>query len=217
MAHLFGTAENTAVDSKEVTTVTRLNLVLRGVFAASDPKYGIAIISSGKNGDEEVYGVGDPLPGNATLHAVHAEDVILERNGQLEILKLTRETSPDLPGISSSDNSGYGYSGSPGAALAQVRNTILHNPTSFGDYALPMVIREHGKQIGYRLMPQAKGKELLRELGLEPNDIITSINGVKMDDPRNGITALRALQRAQSINITVRRNGAEVPLTIQLH
>jgi general secretion pathway protein C len=215
MAHLFGSAEKAAVDAAKVATVTRLNLTLRGVFAATDPKYAIAIIASGKNGNEEIYGIGDPLPGNATLREVHPDNVILERSGQLEILNLAKDEALDLP-HTSTGSSQYN-SNDPGAALGDIRKTILRNPTSFGDYALPMVVRENGKQVGYRLQAQAKGKELLRQLGLEPNDIITSINGVKMNDPRNGISALRKLSTAQSINITVKRNGAEVPLTIQLH
>ncbi len=215
MAHLFGNAEKAAVDTAKVATVTRLNLTLRGVFAASDPRYAIAIIASGKNGDEEIYGIGDPLPGNATLREVHPDNVILERSGQLEILKLAKDAPLDLS-QTSTGTSPYNSS-DPGAALAEIRKTILRSPTSFGDYALPMVVRENGKQIGYRLQAQPRGKELLSKIGLEPNDIITSINGVKMDDPRNGISALRQLSTAQSINITVKRNGAEVPLTIQLH
>ena len=79
-----------------------------------------------------------------------------------------------------------------------------------------MVVRQNGKQIGYRLQPQEKGKEMLEQAGLEPSDIITSINGIRLDDPQNGINALRKLASAASINITVMRNGNEVPLNIQL-
>jgi general secretion pathway protein C len=217
LAHLFGTAEIAAGDSKQVATETRLNLVLRGVFAASVPEYGIAIIASGKNSAEEVYGIGDTVPGNARLHEVHAEDVILERNGQLEILKLTKEEGLDLL-AGSAENSALNTSSanSPAEALGQIRKTILRNPTSFGDYALPMVVKENGKQIGYRLQPQANGKELLSQIGLEASDVITSINGVSLDNPQNGISALRKLSTAQSINIVVKRNGVEVPLNIQL-
>lgn len=32
----------------------------------------------------------------------------------------------------------------------------MSNPTSFGDYALPVVVKENGKQVGYRLQPQKK-------------------------------------------------------------
>lgn len=211
-AHLFGSAE-TSVDSSKVATETRLNLVLRGVVATEIPKLAIAIIGNGKNGKEEVYGIDDILPGNARLREVHAEDVILERNGQLEILRLTKDEDLDLPTATSSRTPA---DSSPGAALSQIRKTILRNPTSFGDYAVPVVVKENGKQIGYRLMPQVNGKQLFGQIGLQASDVIVAINGVRLDNPQNGISALRKLSTAQSVNITVRRNGSEVPLNIQL-
>ena len=78
-------------------------------------------------------------------------------------------------------------------AVASVRQEILQNPTSFGDYALPVVVKQNGKQVGYRLQPQQKGAELMQQAGLEADDIITEINGIKLDNPQNGIGALRQL------------------------
>ena len=77
------------------------------------------------------------------------------------------------------------------------------------------MVKENGKQIGYRLQPQKKGK-LLAELGIQSSDVITKINGVKLDKPQNGISALRKLSTAKNLNIVVKRNGAEIPLNISL-
>jgi general secretion pathway protein C len=215
-AHLFGSAEMGASDSQQIATETRLDLVLRGVFAAKDPLYAIAIIASGKRGEEEAYGIDDRLPGDATLREVHAEHIILERNGLLEILRLTQDEALAL--IDSSPGARPDISGasSPGEALGLIRKNIMRNPTSFGEYALPIVVKENGKQVGYRLQPQANGRELLSQIGLEASDVIIAIDGVQLDNPQNGISALRKLSTAQSINITVKRNGAEVRLNIQL-
>ncbi len=78
------------------------------------------------------------------------------------------------------------------------------------------MVKKNGKQLGYRLQPQKKGNELMQKLGLEKNDVITEINGIRLDNPQNGIGALRALSTANSVSITVMRNGTEVPLNIQL-
>ena len=99
--------------------------------------------------------------------------------------------------------------------LKQIRSNIIKNPTSFGEYALPVVVKENGKQIGYRLNPQKKG-ELLAKLGIQSTDVITQINGVKLDQPQNGISALRKLSTATNLDIVVRRDGAEVPMSISL-
>ena len=81
---------------------------------------------------------------------------------------------------------------------------------------MPVVVKQNGKQIGYRLQPQQKGKALMQEVGLRANDVITEINGIKLDNPQNGIGALRQLSTANSVSISVMRNGTEVPLNIQL-
>ena len=219
-ANVFGVSKKAAVQKQTKAPETRLNLVLKGVLAATPMEMASAIIAQGKNGKESVYSVGDKMPGGVTVREIYPEYVMLERNGRLETLKLQKisgisglNSAPEKPGF------GGGFqrasSGSPGAALKNIRTDILKNPTSFGDYALPIVVKENGKQVGYRLQPQKKG-ELLAELGIQPNDVITQINGVRLDKPQNGISALRKLSTAKSLSMMVKRNGVEVPLNITL-
>ena len=214
-AHLFGEMQAAAGTRPTRAPETRLNLVLRGVIAADPMSLSHAIIARGKNGKEEVYAVGEKMPGGVAVEEVHADHVILNRGGQFETLQLLKDE--DVGTIQSSGNSsGFPASGSAGQQLAGIRQEILKNPTSFGDYALPVVVKKNGKQLGYRLQPQQKGNELMQEVGLEANDVITEINGIKLDNPQNGIGALRQLSTANSVSITVMRNGNEVPLNIQL-
>ncbi|NOQ68816.1 MAG: hypothetical protein GQ573_01685, partial [Gammaproteobacteria bacterium] len=147
------------------------------------------------------------------IKEIHPEYVVLDRNGQLETLKLQKISG--VANIKSGNKPYLKSNKSPGAALKEIRSSILKDPASFGDYALPVVVRENGKQIGYRLQPQKKGA-LLSELGVQSTDVITQINGIKLDRPQNGIMALRKLSTAKNLNIVVKRNGAEVPLNITL-
>ncbi len=219
-ANVFGTSQSAAVSEPSNVPETKLNLTLKGVLAATPMKLASAIIAKGKSGNEDIYSIGDTLPGGVEIKEIHPEFVVLERNGRLETLRLPKDNGVD--GLSS--NNGRQSTGSfgrgagsatPGAALKQIRENIIKNPTSFGEYALPVVVKERGKQIGYRLKPQQKG-ELLAELGVETGDVITEINGVKLNNQRNGINALRQLSTAKSFNIVVKRNGADVPLSITL-
>ena len=219
-ANVFGVSEKAIVQKQTKAPETRLNLTLKGVLAAKPMKMASAIIAQGKNGKEDIYGVGDKMPGGVTIKEIHPEFVMLERNGQLETLKLQKVSG--IENLKTSAASGFNargtqanLNGSPEAALKQIRNNILKDPTSFGDYALPVVVKENGKQVGYRLKPQSKG-DLLSELGIEKNDVITQINGVKLDKPQNGISALRKLSTAKNLSIVVKRNGADVPLNISL-
>lgn len=217
-ANVFGVSEKAIIQKQSKVPETRLNLTLKGVLAATPMKMASAIIAQGKNGKEDIYGIGDKMPGGVIVKEIYPEYVVLERNGRLETLKLQKISG--VANLASSAKT-YGRSGgrsttgSPGAALKEIRGNILKNPTSFGEYALPVVVKENGKQIGYRLQPQQKG-QLLSELGIQKNDVITQINGVKLDKPQNGISALRKLSTAKNLNIVVKRNGADVPLNISL-
>jgi general secretion pathway protein C len=211
MANIFGLSEKVVVQKQAKVPETKLNLSLKGVLAARPMERASAIIAQGKSGKEDIYSVGDRIPGGVLIKEIHPEHVVLERNGRLETLKLQK-----INGVANIKLEGNLYSKkSPGAALKEIRNEILKNPVSFGDYALPVVVKENGRQIGYRLQPQKKGK-LLAELGIKDTDVITQINGVKLDRPQNGISALRKLSAAKNLNIVVKRDGAEVPLNITL-
>jgi len=220
-ANVFGVSEKASVQQQTKAPETKLNLTLKGVLAATPMEMASAIIAQGKNGKEDIYGIGDKMPGGVIIKEIHPEYVVLERSGRLETLKLQKASGVDGFGSSNRSNlqagrSSNSYSrGSPAAALKDIRSNILKNPTSFGEYALPVVVKENGKQIGYRLKPQQKG-QMLSELGIQNGDVITQINGVKLDNQKNGISALRKLSTATNLNIVVKRNGAEVPLNISL-
>lgn len=215
-ANIFGVSDK-AVPQKQIKVPeTKLNLTLKGVLAAKPMARASAIIAKGKSGKEDIFSVGDKMPGGILIKEIHPEYVVLERNGLLETLKLQKISG--VAGFARSNNSKLSSSArasSPAAALKEIRTDILKNPTSFGDYALPVVVKENGRQIGYRLQPQKKG-ELLAELGIQSSDVITQINGIKLDKPQNGISALRKLSTAKNLNIVVKRNGVETPLTISL-
>jgi len=221
-AHIFGVSEKTAVQKQASAPETKLNLTLKGVLAATPMKLATAIIAKGKSGKEDIYSVGDKMSGGVLIKEIHPDHVVLERSGRLEILKLQKVSG--VEGLTGANNrlasfsggaSGRHGGGSPEAALKEIRSNILKNPTSFGEYALPIVVKEKGKQIGYRLQPQKKG-ELLAELGIKSSDVITQINGIKLNKPQNGISALRKLSTAKNLSIMVKRNGVEVPLSISL-
>ena len=215
-AHLFGEMQSSAVPRQKTAPKTQLNLVLRGVIAADPMSLSHAIIARGNNGKEEVFAVGDKMPGGVIIEEVHADHVILNRSGKLETLQLVTDEDVGTVSRSASNNAGFLPPASPGEALSNIRQEILQNPTSFGNYAVPVVVKKDGKQLGYRLQPQEQGNQLMQEVGLEANDVITEINGIKLDNPQNGIGALRQLSTANSVSLMVMRNGTEVPLNIQL-
>ncbi len=210
-AHLFGIfQQSTSKSTQTVAPETRLNLILKGVLASKPMEYSNAIISMGKNGKEDTYAIGDKVS-SATVKEIYSDRVILERSGKLETLRMPKDNSSSLLTSSPRSSRHTAAPSSPGAVLSDIRKQILKNPTSFGKYAIPIPVNENGRLRGYRLQPQGD-RSLFETVGLDPNDIVIAVNGVELNNPTKGLKALRSLQRAKSIDITVLRNGAELPL-----
>ena len=214
-AHLFGEyqkapSNNVTKDAPE----TRLNLVLKGVLAATPMKLASAIIAKGKNGKEDIYAIDDKVS-SATVKEIHPDRVILLRSGQLETLRMPNDSSADMLKANTSNRPQSIRRSSPGRALSDIRKNILKNPTSFGKYAIPIPYKENGKLRGYRLKPQGDNS-LFETVGIEPSDVILAINGVSLSSPTEGLKALRTLQKAKQVNLTILRNGAELPLQFDI-
>ena len=215
-ANLFGVKSSQPTIVQTRVPETRLNLTLKGVLAANPMELAVAIISEGKQGKEEVYSVGDKLRSGVLIKEIHPEYVILDRQGKLETLKLPK-TSQASSGFIRKQSINFPGRVTPAKKqnLSSIRRNIILKPTSFGDYAIPRVVKENGRQIGYRLDPQERG-DLLAKVGLQPTDIITEINKVRLDNPKNGIKALRKLTTAKTLNLKVKRNGTIVPINIDM-
>ena len=84
--NLFGNfqATETVVVDQNVPETT-LNLELQGIFTADNPDESTAIVAQrGQTG--QLFGIGDRLPGNATLEAVFASYILIKRGSRTEKL-----------------------------------------------------------------------------------------------------------------------------------
>ncbi len=218
--HVFGEAgKQTAV--KKATPLsapeTRLRLTLKGVFASDEKGLGRAIVADPK-GKEDNYAVGDPLPGGARVSAIYPDRIILERSGRFETLKLPKKRNAPASrsgGYRASSRVGGSNERGRAAAFNRYRKAIKQNPSSFLNYVRATPARQNGKFIGFRLQA-GRQRGALRDLGLKPGDIVTSINGVKIDAPAKGMKAMQALGKGASVSVTLLRGGQEVSLNLAL-
>jgi general secretion pathway protein C len=218
--HLFGRAgvsENQPVEPEDAPE-TKLNLVLAGVFAYQPSELALAIISSGGRG-EEVYGIGDKIVGNATLKAVYEDRVIIENRGQEETLTLPDVTPIALPRVNSStalsqqrNNTPLNLPTSPRA----LRDKLVKNPSMLGKIVSATPYQEGGKLLGYRIQPK-QSPEILEAQGIMANDVITQVNGIDLNSQKQGIRALRKLVKAETIELTILRDGVQIPVAISLN
>lgn len=223
---LFGRAGPAALQAVSFDAPeTQLDLHLQGTLAAQDPKSGLAIIADDR-GNESFYGVGDDLPGGATLYEIHAERVILARQGRYESLKLREpDDSGRLPRASRRGNqtnaSGPAtptrqFGGIQGVNWAALQQQNRLDPMELAKQIQVLPFTKNGKQIGVRLQA-GRDAVLMNRLGLQSTDIITSVNGISLDDPSKAFELMRQLNSETQFNVVLLRNGRETTLDINLN
>lgn len=224
-AHLFGTAKIAPVKKvvekvQEDAPDTRLNLTLHGVLAYNPADSALAMISSG-GGQETVYAIGDEIIGNTTLRAVYPDRVIIRRSGKDETLRLPEQVaqlsvvSQPVAPESNDQSNGQGSGQALPSSASELRQQLLQQPTMMADLVALRPYKRNGQQVGYRIQPK-RDPQLLAEFGIQPGDVITSINGITLDNNRNSLTALGQLRTASSADLMILRGGVETPLSISL-
>lgn len=213
--HLFGTAEvqadaiaAAAIDAPE----TRLNLKLRGILAADEPSLSRAIISNGS--DDKVYAVGASLPGGATVEAVLADRVLLRRAGRLETLRLPRESADG--GISYAETEREAEPAMDASVqddFGDIREEIVNDPARLSELVRYSPVLEDGEIRGYRIYP-SRDRARFAQLGLQPGDIVTAINGTPLSDPGRAMEMLNSMTDQSNVILTVERNGSTQDITL---
>jgi general secretion pathway protein C len=208
-ANIFGVPQAVAQVQKDGDArPTTMQLVLTGIIAADDPQMGLAILGQ-TPANAKVFAVGDTVPGQAKLHAVYSDKVIIDRGGVLETLALPKQVAPGAP---------------PPRATAltteepvadRMRKLITEQPSLLTDVMRPQPVFANGKQTGYRVYP-GRNRAAFGKLGLKPGDLVTAINGTSLDDPDHGQEIFRTLGSSAEAHVTVTRNGQQQDLTLNL-
>jgi general secretion pathway protein C len=191
---------------------TRLKLTLRGAFASESPAFARAIIAD-SGGQEEMYAVGDKVPGNAELSEIHADRVILMRSGRYETLSLPEDARG---GSVRTPSRSVRPSRSQSQRLQSLRKTLKQNPKSlYGLVRTTPKRDDDGKMIGYTLQP-GRDPGLFEGMGLQPGDVVTRVNDVALSDLSSGMRALKSAQGGDNVTLTVMRGGQEETLSINV-
>jgi general secretion pathway protein C len=234
--HLFGRMEASqpVVAPPPVIPATPLDLHLAGVFfiEQGDSR---ALIAEGSS-LERGYRIGDALPGGARLEQIQRDHVVVSRQGRQEVLNLpklgttARPPSPvpeDLPPVEPmpepepEPGSGPAGAGAPQvidatAVAQQLRDEAAARPQVLENIAFASPYVQNGQFIGFRLRP-GRDRELMRRLNLNSGDVITEVNGTRINNPMQGFAILREVLSADRINVRVLRGGTEIPLLFSLN
>lgn len=205
---------------------TKLNLKLLGVYTADPADSAMAIISA--NGKaEEVFRVGETVTGRAVLKEVLQNEVRIDNNGRIEKLELPEAVTStgttnfaNLPGgnLQTQQQAGAVSTDAPiqlPDSPKAIRDELVKNPAMLGKLVSAVPYRENGRILGYKITPKQQDG-LLANYGVLPGDVITRVNGIALANQKNAIRALRKLVKAPSIDISILRDGAELPVSIAL-
>jgi len=215
-AGLFGRyqAPASTEDSLLSAPETPLNMTLIGLLADDRQQYSRALIAQGA--DEQSYAIGDDVARGVTLQAIFPDRVILSRNGRLETLRLERDKpgaageGPAAPPVPAEERP----PGSP-PPLAQIRDEVLKDPARASEYVRVQPANVGGQLKGYRVYP-GKDRSAFTAAGLRPGDLVTSVNGVQLDDPAKAMQMLGELGQAGQVNLVVERGGQSQNISINL-
>jgi general secretion pathway protein C len=226
-------AQRSARDGiEEGARETRLDLTLRGVVASTADGLGHAIIEYRKQ--QEVYAVEDklPVPGQVTLAKVMPNQVVLDNGGTYELLTLFEETEleaqlpaqpPAAPRAGSANARGSAPAAlidkreDPGAtALAQqYRDQLYQDPQSLAQVVRVSAVREDGALLGYRIGP-GEEREQFEALGFQPGDLVTSINGIALNDPANTMRLYQTMRSASEAVFELTRKDQQLLVSVSL-
>jgi len=192
---------------------TDLNVKLWGTAIAHDPAQSYAVIEDLAARRQSLYRVGDSILDAATLARVEWDRVILNRNGDEEVLELASARGP----ATSAAPVG------PGAAAAaeRIRKTAddkfvidrrevektVANINEVFTQARAVPYFEDGKTVGFRVFAIKPGS-VFEKIGLQNGDIIQRVNGTELTDPTKAISLFTELQNEGHIAVDLQRNKA---------
>jgi general secretion pathway protein C len=203
--HLFGAPPPPPPVTDANAPPTNMPLILTGIMASTDPKDGLAIIGTTAT-NAKVYPVGERVPGNAQVHAIYPDRVLLDRGGIIEALLLPSKFNgggaPALRPVGPS-------------ALDRMQRVISNEPGLISDVLRPQPVFAEGKLRGYRVYP-GRNARAFAALGLRNGDLVLSVNGTALDDPTRGNDIFSTLGNSDQAHVTVMRNGQQQDITLNM-
>jgi general secretion pathway protein C len=232
---LFGSAVDPAGGAYADAPDTTLNFVLKGTNSHHQQRLARAVIADDQQA-ERVYKVGDEFPNGVSVQAIYPDRVVLNAAGRIEVLRLRQaqiSRSADAPGsavqrsaVAVGSDGLIGLNHVPPSAPGSVnpmavvttpidweavRQQAIVDPGSIAKAFSVLPVMVDGKLAGVRVSSNTYGAQLA-QAGLKPDDIVTAVNGRRLDSIESGYAALDSLKSAGAVSLTVNRDGSEKTL-----
>ncbi|MBR0551021.1 PDZ domain-containing protein [Sphingomonadaceae bacterium LXI357] len=177
---------------------TSIEAELKGVIFAIPASLSTAFIAVGNDAPQN-FGVGDSV-GGATIAAIRRDRVILNNGGRIEYLAL-----PDPTKAAGADQNA---SASP----------VYRTPPPGATPPAPTATQPSADDVMARFGATATGNGIRvgdnAPAGLQPGDVISSVNGTPVTDAASARAAYTAAQQSGSAQIQILRDGKTITVTV---
>jgi general secretion pathway protein C len=212
-ARLFGAEKQAPVPT---ANLSNLNIKLKGVFAGHPDKPAFAIVNIGAR-DEFALAGKELMPG-VKLDSVHATHVIVSRNGILERVNLEERSIASAGGPRPSP---VLMAPRPGPQPVMIPGGPQQGgPAGQAPLSLNSLSRQNFGRIGVRnggvTVEAAPPGSTLAILGLQPGDVIRSVNGEAVTSEADLARVYQQSANAESVQAEVVRGNRTFPVQVPL-
>jgi general secretion pathway protein C len=102
-----------------------------------------------------------------------------------------------------------------GPNMESIRDATGIDAAALASQVQVFPVLENGRFAGVRLSA-GRDSELFERSGLRPTDIVTAVNGIPLDGPQRQSELLESLRDARSLQLTIRRDGREQQVGVDL-
>lgn len=179
---------------------------LVGTVCSDDRKLNLAIIESSEAMAQAVYHIGSKLPNGAKIKSIFTDHVLLERDAEKKVLKITGGSGFDQEELNSK-----GYQKISSNKWIVNPNKLFKSIEDIAKLCRDIKIKKMGE--GF-LIDYLGDNEFLKELGIQEGDIIRKTNGRGFDSLYDALEYIWNLEDDSSLNIEIARNDDEYNLEL---
>jgi general secretion pathway protein C len=153
----------------------------------------------------QTYQAGAMLENGARLAEIHSDYVLLKKGTKLARLYLENARSTGKIGDTAMLTVG-GIKEAPPPAKVTSREILA-------DYIRPSPVYDGDAIIGYQVYPGAKAGPFA-QMGLQPGDLITEIDGTRLNDPQVAWDIFHQMAEGSALSATVKRKDTAQSVTL---